>query len=109
MNRIYQIITMPPSPTAPWHRALLAPALAALPWTAFCAPAIDGALPELPAVTVRADGGFTIDAELGRKGRFFYGLEMGPCRADEALCGGGDPQLIGLYNKGGKALVLRTT
>ncbi|QNP58325.1 TonB-dependent receptor family protein [Paenacidovorax monticola] len=48
---------MPPSPTAPWHRALLAPALAALPWTAFCAPAIDGALPELPAVTVRADGG----------------------------------------------------
>ena len=59
--------------------------------------------------TVRKDGGFTIDAEFGRKGRFFYGLEMGPCRGDEALCGGGDPQLIGLYNKGDKAIALRTT
>ena len=59
--------------------------------------------------TVRKDGGFTIDAELGRKGRFFYGLEMGPCRADEALCGGGDPLLVGLYNKGDKAIALRTT
>jgi hypothetical protein len=64
---------------------------------------------EAACTTVRNDGGFTIDAEFGRKGRFFYGLEMGPCRADEALCGGGDAQLIGLYNKGDKAIVLRTT
>ena len=59
--------------------------------------------------TVRKDGGFTIDAELGRKGRFFYGLEMGPCRADEDLCGNGDALLIGLYNKGDKAIILRTS
>ena len=64
---------------------------------------------EAACTTVRKDGGFTIDAEFGRKGRFFYGVDMGPCRADEALCGNGDPQLIGLYNKGNKALVLRTT
>lgn len=76
-------------------------------------PLADGGWPgtvlEAACTTVRKDGGFTIDAELGRKGRFYYGLEMGPCRADAALCGNGDPQLIGLFNKGNKALVLRTT
>jgi len=64
---------------------------------------------ESACTTVRRDGGFAIDAEFGRKGRFFYGLEMGPCRATADLCGNGDPMLIGLFNKGDKAILVRTT
>jgi hypothetical protein len=60
--------------------------------------------------TVRNNGGFTIVAEFGRKGTYYYGLEMGPCRSkDTAECGSSDPGLIGLYNKNGKALALKTS
>lgn len=60
--------------------------------------------------TVRKDGGFTINAEFGRKGTYNYGLEMGPCRSkNQGECGNGDPGLIGLFNKGKKGLQLKTT
>lgn len=59
--------------------------------------------------TVRKSGQFTLRAEFGRKGTFYYGLEMGPCRAGTDLCGDGDPGLIGVYNRGDKALQLKTT
>jgi hypothetical protein len=60
--------------------------------------------------TVRKDGGFTINAEFGRKGTFNYGLEMGPCRSKSpGRCGSGDPGLIGLGNNGNKVLQLKTT
>ena len=36
--------------------------------------------------TVRKNGEFTINAELGRKGTYYYGLEMGPCRAKAGEC-----------------------
>lgn len=77
------------------------------------APEVDGSWPgttlDSACTTVRKDGGFTIEAEFGRKGRHFYGLEMGPCLADAGLCGNGDPGLIGVLNKGNASLVLRTT
>ena len=59
--------------------------------------------------TVRKDGSFTIAAEFGRKGRYFYGLDMGPCRASADLCGNGDGQLVGLYGKDDKVVALHTT
>lgn len=60
--------------------------------------------------TVRKDGGFTIVAEFGRKGTYYYGLEMGPCLSKNAgECGNADPDLIGLFNKNNKALALRTS
>lgn len=76
-------------------------------------PEADGGWPsttlEGACTTVRKDGGFAIVAELGRKGRFYYGLVMGPCQAGSDLCGNGDPGLIGVLNNKNKALVLRTT
>ncbi len=66
---------------------------------------LDGA-----CTTVRKDGGFTINAEFGRKGTYYYGLEMGPCRStDPDECGNSDPSLIGLYGKGDKALALKSS
>lgn len=61
--------------------------------------------------TVRKNGEFTINAEFGRKGTYYYGLEMGPCRAkDKVECGEGDPGLISVgSNDGNKALRLKTT
>lgn len=60
--------------------------------------------------TVRKNGGFTIQAEFGRTGQFFYGLEMGPCRASQAECGGGDPGLVGLgSDKDPSVVAVRTT
>lgn len=60
--------------------------------------------------TVRKNGEFTINAELGRKGKYYYGLEMGPCRSTAAECGNSDPGLIGVgSNKANKALRLKTT
>jgi hypothetical protein len=60
--------------------------------------------------TVRKDGGFTINAEFGRKGTYYYGLEMGPCRSkSQGECGNGDPGLIGLANNDNKVLQLKTT
>ena len=57
--------------------------------------------------TVRSNGAYTINAEFGRVGRFYYGVSMGPCRSTEAECGGGDPGLVGV---GGPTVVsVRTT
>lgn len=70
------------------------------PWTV-----LEGA-----CTTVRKNGGFTIQAEFGRTGQFFYGLEMGPCRASQAECGGGDPGLVGLgSDKDPSVVAVRTT
>ncbi len=76
-------------------------------------PEADGSWPEQvlygACTTVRRDGGFTINAEFGRKGTYYYGLEKGPCRStDKDECGSSDPQLIGQIN-GGKALELKST
>ncbi len=60
--------------------------------------------------TVRKDGGFAIAATLGRKGTFYYGITMGPCRGDAGLCGNGDPGLLGVgSNHGNKVVSLTTT
>jgi len=77
-------------------------------------PEADGSWPwttmEGACTTVRKNGQFTIQAELGRKGLFYYGVEMGPCRGNADLCGNGDPGLVGVGgNKGDKVLALRTT
>ena len=59
---------------------------------------------------VRKNGEFTINAELGREGSFYYGLVMGPCRARPGECGNADPGLIGVgSNDANKALRLKTT
>lgn len=77
-------------------------------------PEADGSWPwetlDAACTTVRKNGEFTINAEFGRKGTFYYGLEFGPCRSKKAgECGSGDPYLIGVYNEGDKALKLTTT
>ena len=76
-------------------------------------PEADGSWPwqtlEGACTTVRKNGQFTINAEFGRKGTYFYGLEMGPCRGSKALCGNGDPMLVGIYGKGDKALQVTTS
>jgi hypothetical protein len=74
-------------------------------------PEADGSWPwqtlEGVCTTVRKDGTFTINAEFGRKGAFYYGVEFGPCRASAAECGGGDPGLVGV---GGPTVVkVKTT
>lgn len=77
-------------------------------------PEADGSWPwttmEGACTTVRKSGAFTIEAELGRKGLFYYGVEMGPCRGSADLCGNGDPGLLGVGgNKGDRVVALRTT
>ncbi len=77
-------------------------------------PAADGSWPrqvlDSACTTVRKNGGFTIEAEFGQKGTYYYGLEMGPCRSqNKGECGNADPGLVGLYNKGDKALQLKTS
>ena len=64
-------------------------------------PATDGGWPsqvlEAACTTIRNNGEFTIIAEIGRKGTYYYGLKMGPCRAKNIVeCGEGDPGLIGV-------------
>jgi hypothetical protein len=63
-------------------------------------PEADGSWPwqttEGVCTTVRKDGSFILKAELGRKGTYYYGLEMGPCRADDDRCGNADPILLGI-------------
>ena len=44
--------------------------------------------------TLNPNGTFGMTVFLGVQGLHFYGVEMGPCRADEAECGGGDPGLL---------------
>ena len=74
-------------------------------------PEADGSWPsttlEGVCTTVRKDGSFTIEAEFGRKGTYYYGLEMGPCRASADLCGNGDPGLLGVA--GPRVVALTTT
>jgi hypothetical protein len=77
-------------------------------------PEADGSWPwttlEGACTTVRKNGEFTIEAELGRKGLFYYGLEMGPCRGDAGLCGNADPGLLGVGgDKKDRVIALRTT
>jgi hypothetical protein len=70
-----------------------------------------GEVLEGACTTVRQDRGFTIAAELGRKGRYFYGVQMGPCRASApgtGLCGSGDGGLLSPA-PGARAVALRTT
>ncbi len=64
---------------------------------------------EAACTTVRRNGGFTINAEFGRKGTFYYGLEMGPCRGSADLCGNGDPGLLGVLGRGDRVVAVRTT
>lgn len=75
------------------------------------APEADGSWPHLTleaaCTKVAKDGSFAIEAEFGRKGTFFYGISMGPCQADAALCGSGDPGLVGVG--GATAVRVRTT
>lgn len=60
--------------------------------------------------TVNRNGTFTLNAQLGVRGTFFYGLEAGECRASRAECGNSDPGLIGVgSNKGDRALSLTTS
>lgn len=76
-------------------------------------PEADGSWPwqtlEGACTTVRKNGQFTINAEFGRKGSYYYGLEMGPCRGSKGLCGNGDSGLIGVYDENEKALLVKTT
>lgn len=70
-----------------------------------------GEVLEGACTTVRRDRSFTIAAELGRKGRYFYGVQMGPCRASApgtGLCGSGDGGLLSV-SPGARAVALRTT
>lgn len=75
------------------------------------APLADGGWPgtalEGACAPVRDDGRFTIKAEFGRVGTFYYGVSMGPCRASAAECGNGDPGLVGVG--GPTAVQHRTT
>ncbi|MDE0975007.1 MAG: hypothetical protein OSA11_07965 [Candidatus Nanopelagicales bacterium] len=66
---------------------------------------------EAACTAIRKNGEFTINVELGRKGTYYYGIEMGPCRAKNIVeCDEGDPGLIGVgSNKTNKALRLKTT
>ena len=59
--------------------------------------------------TVKRDGSFTLVAQLGERGTYFYGLVAGECRASRAECGNADPGLIGVgSNKRDRALALTT-
>ena len=75
------------------------------------APLADGGWPgtalEGACTSVRASGGFTIEAEFGKVGTYYYGVSMGPCLASAAECGNADPGLVGV---GGPTVVrVRTT
>ncbi len=75
------------------------------------APAADGSwvgtVMEGACTTVRTDRGFTIEAEFGKVGKYYYGVSMGPCRASADECGNADPGLVGV---GGPTVVrVRTT
>ena len=59
--------------------------------------------------TLNTDGTFGIEAFLGKQGLHYYGVEMGPCRADEDECGGADQGLIGAGgNKNNRVVAVRT-
>lgn len=59
--------------------------------------------------TLNTDGTFGLVAYLGRQGKFFYGVEMGPCKGDAGLCGNGDGGLLSaLGNKKNRAVAVKT-
>ena len=59
--------------------------------------------------TMNTDGTFALIAYLGRQGKFFYGVEMGPCKGDAGLCGNGDGGLLSaLGNKKNRAVAVKT-
>lgn len=57
---------------------------------------------------LNTDGTFGIIAYLGKQGLHYYGVEMGPCRAGEAECEGGDPGLLGVSNRNNRVVAVRT-
>lgn len=57
---------------------------------------------------LNTDGTFGIVAYLGKQGLHYYGIEMGPCRAGEAECEGGDPGLLGVSNRNNRVVAVRT-
>ena len=63
-------------------------------------PLADGGWPsttlEGACAQVNKAGKFTINAELGKTGFHYFGVEMGPCQADAAQCGNSDGGLVGL-------------
>lgn len=74
-------------------------------------PQADGSWPwqtlDKACTIVRSDGSFTLHVALSRPGTFFYGVEMGTCRADAGMCGDGDPGLLGMGEK--RAVQVATT
>lgn len=66
-----------------------------------------GTAMEGACTVVRNNGDFTIEAEFGRIGAYFYGVSMGPCRSTAAECGNADPGLVGVG--GPTAVSVRTT
>ncbi len=58
--------------------------------------------------TVNKNGTFGLTVELGKQGLHFYGVEMGPCRASEEVCGNADPGLLGVANKKDRVVAVRT-
>jgi hypothetical protein len=59
--------------------------------------------------TLNPNGTFGMTVFLGVQGLHFYGVEMGPCRADEDECGNSDPGLIGVGgNKKDRVVAVRT-
>jgi hypothetical protein len=58
--------------------------------------------------TVNKDGTFGMTVELGKQGLHYYGVEMGPCRATEDVCGNADPGLLGVSNKKDRVVAVRT-
>ena len=57
---------------------------------------------------LNTDGTFGIVAYLGKQGLHYYGVEMGPCRAGQAECEGGDPGLLGVSNRNNRVVAVRT-
>lgn len=66
-----------------------------------------GTAMEGACTVVRKNGGFTIEAEFGRIGTYYYGVSMGPCRSTAAECGNSDPGLVGVG--GPTSVSVRTT
>jgi hypothetical protein len=59
--------------------------------------------------TLNPNGTFGMTVFLGVQGLHFYGVEMGPCQADEDECGNADPGLIGVGgNKNNRVVAVRT-
>ncbi|MDA2988597.1 MAG: hypothetical protein O2815_05900 [Actinomycetota bacterium] len=77
------------------------------------APLKDGSWPwqtlDQACTTLNPNGTFGMTVFLGVQGLHFYGVEMGPCRADEDRCGNADPGLIGVGNtKKDRVVAVRT-